>query len=152
MERAARLIRPLLASALTTVIGFSFLLWSELPMIRQLGIFVSAGLICALVTALLWFAQVEDSHLETRSFVRRRPSVAGPGVRKGARALLVAGAAVALIGPWRLHWRDDIRELEIPTPELNANDTEVRALFGETVGRTVYLTRGATPSEARASL
>ncbi len=32
--RARRLLRPLLASALTTVIGFSFLLWSELPMIR----------------------------------------------------------------------------------------------------------------------
>jgi predicted exporter len=152
LERASRLIRPLLASALTTVIGFSFLLWSELPLIRQLGVFVSAGLICALATALLWFAQVNDSHLETRAFIRRRLSDPHPAARKGARMLLAAGAVVALVGPWRLHWRDDIRELQIPTPELTANDGEVRALFGETGGRTVYLTRGATPSEARASL
>jgi predicted exporter len=152
MDRAARLIRPLLASALTTVIGFSFLLWSELPLIRQVGIFVSAGLICALATALLWFAQLDDSHLDTRAFVRRRAPAGGPGVRTAARALLAAGALVALIGPWRLQWRDDIRELEIPTPELKANDAEVRALFGETEGRTVYLTRGRTPAEARASL
>jgi predicted exporter len=151
-ERASRLIRPLLASALTTVIGFSFLLWSELPLIRQLGVFVSAGLICALGTALLWFAQVDDSYLETRAFVRRRPSGSSPAVRGAARILLLAGAAVALIGPWRLQWRDDIRELEIPTPELNANDARVRALFGDTEGKTVYLTRGATASEARASL
>jgi predicted exporter len=151
-ERARRLIRPLLASALTTVIGFSFLLWSELPLIRQLGVFVSAGLVCALVTALLWFAQVDDSFLETRDFVRRRLSGSHPWLRRGARAALAAGALVALAGPWRLHWRDDIRELEIPTPELTANDAEVRALFGETGGRTVYLTRGATPAEARASL
>jgi predicted exporter len=152
MERVSRLMRPLLASALTTVIGFSFLLWSMLPLIRQLGVFVSAGLICALATALLWFAQVDDSYIETRAFVLRRPSGSRPGVRNGARLLLAAGAAVALLGPWRLHWRDDIRELEIPTPELTRNDEEVRALFGETPGRAVYLTRGSTPAEARDSL
>jgi len=108
-ERVGRLIRPLLASALTTVIGFSFLLWSELPLIRQVGVFVSAGLVCALGTALLWFAQVDDSHLETRGFVRRRPSTAGPAVRTIARIALALGAAVAALGPWRLHWKDDIR-------------------------------------------
>jgi predicted exporter len=151
-ERASRLIRPLLASALTTVIGFSFLLWSELPLIRQLGVFVSAGLICALATALLWFAQVDDSYLETRAFIRRRLPAVGAGARRAARAALAVGAAVAVLGPWRLHWRDDIRELEIPAPELEANDAEVRSLFGETGGSAVYLTRGATPAEARASL
>jgi predicted exporter len=152
MDRASRLIRPLLASALTTVIGFSFLLWSDLPLIRQLGVFVSAGLICALITALLWFAQIDNSYLETRAFIRRRPSGSSPGVRRAARAALSIGALVAVAGPWRLHWRDDIRELEIPTPELKANDEQVRALFGESGGSTVYLTRGPTPAEARASL
>jgi len=151
-ERVARLIRPLLASALTTVIGFSFLLWSELPLIRQLGVFVSAGLICALATALLWFAQLDNSYLETRAFVRRRASGIGAGTRRAARIALTAGAIVAVAGPWRLHWRDDIRELEILTPELKANDADVRALFGETGGSTVYLTRGASPALARASL
>ena len=152
MERASRLLRPLLASALTTVIGFSFLLWSELPLIRQLGVFVSAGLICALATALLWFAQLDDSHLETRSFIRRRPSRSGATPRRVARLLLAAGALVAVLGPWRLHWRDDIRELEIPTPELRDNDAAVRARFGQTEGRTVYITRGATIGQARENL
>lgn len=152
MERASRLIRPLLASALTTVIGFSFLLWSELPLIRQVGIFVSAGLVCALATALLWFAQLDDSHLEARAFVRKRVVNPGQGVRRAARLALATGAIVAAIGPWRLHWRDDIRELEIPTPDLTANDAAVRSLFGETQERTVYLTRGATPAQARRSL
>jgi predicted exporter len=151
-ERAGRLIRPLLASALTTVIGFSFLLWSELPLIRQLGVFVSAGLVSALVTALLWFAQLDNSYLETRPFIRRRVAAPGPGVRAAARVVLAAGAAVAVLGPWRLHWRDDIRELEIPTPEIQANDQAVRDLFGESADRKVYQTRGRTPAEARARL
>lgn len=152
LERISRLIRPLLASAITTVMGFSFLLWSELPLIRQLGVFVSAGLVCALVTALLWFAQLDNSFLETRAFIRMRPSGSGAGVRWAARILLAVGAAIALLGPWRLHWKDDIRELEIPTPALSANDEEVRTLFGETEGRTVYLTQGPTPAMALASL
>jgi predicted exporter len=151
-ERAGRLMRPLLASALTTVIGFSFLLWSELPLIRQLGVFVSAGLICALGTALLWFAQLDNSTLETRDFIRHRYSGRSPAVRRFARVALLGGALVAVLGPWRLHWRDDIRELQIPTPAIEANDTAVRALFGETAGRTVYLTRGATVAEARERL
>ncbi|MGA2692477.1 MAG: MMPL family transporter [Opitutaceae bacterium] len=151
-ERMRRLIRPLLASALTTVIGFSFLLWSELPLIRQVGVFVSAGLVCALATALLWFAQLDDSHLEVRAFVQRRPSRVGGSVRWVARVALILGAAVALAGPWRLRWKDDIRELEIPSPELKANDALVRSLFGETDSRTVYLTRGPTPEAARVAL
>lgn len=151
-ERMRRLIRPLLASALTTVIGFSFLLWSELPLIRQVGVFVSAGLVCALATALLWFAQLDDSHLEVRAFVLRRASRVGGAVRRAARAALILGAAVALVGPWRLHWKDDIRELEIPSPGLKANDARVRSLFGETDSRTVYLTRGPTPEAARVAL
>jgi predicted exporter len=151
-ERARRLVRPLLASALTTVIGFSFLLWSELPLIRQLGVFVSAGLIFALLTALLWFAQIDDSHLDTRSFIRWRPNPAGRGVRLASRLALFAGAVVALAGPWRLHWRDDIRELEIPTPDITANDSAVRSLFGDDGAKTVYLTQGASLADARDNL
>jgi predicted exporter len=84
--------------------------------------------------------------------VRRRPSGIGAGTRRAARIALTIGALVAIGGPWRLHWKDDIRELEIPTPELKANDADVRSLFGESGGSTVYLTRGATAAEARASL
>ena len=146
-EKVGRLLKPLLASALTTVIGFSMLLFSELPLIRQLGVFVSAGLLCALAGALLWFAQIDEPFLETRAFIRFR------GTRPGRfRWLIVAGAIVALVGPWRLHWHDDIRELEIPAPALQAEDSEVRALLGENSARAIYLTRGGTAAEARTAL
>ncbi len=148
-EKVRRLIKPLLASALTTVLGFSLLFFSELPLIRQLGLFVSCGLIAALVTALLWFAQLARPYTETRAFARVRLRGAHPAWRLGARALLLLGAVVALLGPWRLHWRDDIRELESMPAALRAEAQEVRALFGDTPSRTVYLTRGATPAAAR---
>jgi len=150
--KVRRLAKPLLASALTTVIGFSLLLLSELPLLRQLGVFVSAGLLCALAGAVLWFDQLKVTFIETRPFARARWTGGGPAARSVARGLLVAGGLVALLGPWRLHWRDDIRELEISAPELRAEAVELRALFGETGSRTVYLTRGTTSAGARTAL
>ena len=42
-EKLRRLLKPLLASCPTTVIGFSLLLFSDLPLIRQIGVFTAAG-------------------------------------------------------------------------------------------------------------
>jgi len=151
-SKVGRLIKPLLASALTTVIGFSLLLFSELPLIRQLGVFVSAGLLSALATALLWFAQVDIPFMPTRSFASARFTGDSAVVRRLAQGLLLVGVLVALGGPWLLHWRDDIRELEIPTPALQAEAAEVRTLFGENSERTLFVTRGNSLASARESL
>jgi len=151
-EKVRRLIKPLLASALTTILGFSLLLFSELPLIRQLGVFVSCGLIAALATALLWFGQLARPYSQTWAFAQARLHGEHPAWRHGARALLLVGAAVALVGPWRLHWRDDIRELEALPAAARAEAVEVRALFGETPRRTVYLSRGESPAAAREAL
>jgi len=151
-SKVRRLIKPLLASALTTILGFSLLFFSELPLIRQLGLFVSCGLIAALASALLWFAQLDRPYSETWAFARARLHGDHPAWRHGARLLLLAGAVVVLIGPWRLHWRDDIRELEALPAAARAEAQEVRSLFGETSQRTVYLTRGESPAAARAAL
>jgi len=150
-RKAGRLLRPLLASALTAILGFSLLLFSELPLIRQLGLFVSAGLLGALTFALLWFAQLDVTYMETRPFARSRPRETAAG-RRLARGLLLLGSAVALVGPWRLHWHDDIRELEIPTPALQEEAGAVRALFGDREEHTVYLTHGPSVAAARESL
>ncbi|MGH7944534.1 MAG: MMPL family transporter [Opitutaceae bacterium] len=144
-----RLLKPLLASCLTTVIGFSLLLFSELPLIRQIGFFVSAGLLCALGAAMLYFAQLERPLLEGRQF----GGLAGQGDssrrRWIARGVLMAVVAIALLGPFRLRWGDDVRQLDLPAPALHKNETELRGLFGESGKRSIYLTHGATLAEAR---
>lgn len=151
-SKVRRLIKPLLSSALTTVIGFSLLLFSELPLIRQLGVFVSAGLLSALATALLWFGQIKTPFMQTRDFARARFTGDRPVVRKFAQGVLFVGVLVALGGPWLLKWRDDIRELEIPIPKLLAEAAEVRTLFGDNPGRTLFITRGHDLAEARTAL
>jgi predicted exporter len=151
VAKARRLLKPLLASALTTIIGFSLLLFSDLPLIRQLGVFVSAGLICALATALVWFAQLDVTFIDTRPFARWRVSPS-PRSQRLTRWLLAVGAAIALFGPLRLRWRDNIRDLEIPSPALEAEATAVRADFGEGGGSTVFITYGADLASVRQHL
>ena len=147
-EKLRRLLKPLLASCLTTVIGFSLLLFSDLPLIRQIGVFVSAGLLCALGAAMLYFAQLDRPLLEGRQF-----GGLGATARPWwVRAAAVMALAIAIVGPLRLHWRDDVRQLDLPSPELHANDAALRALFGESAQRGIFLTHGATLAEARGRL
>ncbi len=147
-----RLLRPLLASCLTTVLGFSFLIWSDLPLIREVGLFVAAGLLCALGGAMLYFAQLDHPYLPGRRFTSGSLATGGRGLRRVAAGLLVVAVAVAAIGPWRLKWRDDVRELDIRNPALNANEDHLRALFGDRGERTTFLTYGATAAQARQNL
>jgi predicted exporter len=149
-EKVRRLKKPLFSSCFTTVAGFSLLLFSPLPLIRQLGVFVGAGLVCALGAAILYFSMLGNAFLEARPL----PGALAPsaGLRRGARRLLVLLWLGALPGLFLLQWKDDVRELEIPSPVLQREDARIRALFGDRADRTVYLTYGATPDEARASL
>ena len=149
-EKVRRLAKPLLASCLTTVAGFALLLFSELPLIRQLGVFVGSGLVCALAAAVVYFSTVKNPFLEARVF--RGGQALPAGVRRGVRRLLVAVWIGALPGLAMLTWKDDIRELEIPSVELKREDARIRVLFGERADRTVYLTYGANLGEARGSL
>jgi predicted exporter len=148
--KVRRLAKPLLASCLTTVAGFALLLFSELPFIRQLGVFVGAGLVCALVAAVVYFSTVKNPFLEARVY---RGAAGLPSVwRNFFRRLLIVAWIVALPGLAMLQWQDDIRDLQIPSPALTAEHARITALFGEKTERTVYLTYGGSVTEARASL
>jgi predicted exporter len=149
-EKVRRLLKPLLASCFTTVTGFALLLFSELPMIRQLGVFVGVGLLCALGGAITYFATLRSSFLEARAFAG--PSALGSGTRHRLRRVLVVLWVAALPGLVRIAWRDDVRELEIAAPEIQREDAQIRAQFGDRQDRMVYLTRGNSIAEARGAL
>ncbi len=141
-------MKPLAMSCFTTVVGFSLLTFSDLPLLRHIGVFVAAGLIVALVTAWIWFAPVRRP-LRPRRWFRL------PGGTTGARwRALGLGVAVGLIvvGLPRMRWHDDIRELQLPTPELTQNDDAIRARFGDSGERSLYLTHATDLVGARAAL
>lgn len=148
--KVRRLAKPLLASCLTTVAGFALLLFSDLPFIRQLGVFVGAGLVSALAAAIVYFSTVRNPFLEARQFGGGAGLSAG--MRRSLRRAFIAAWLIALPGLAMLQWKDDIRELQIPSPEITREHERISALFGEQPDRTVYLTYGAGVMEARASL
>lgn len=142
--RLRRLAIPLLGGAGTTVAGFLVLTLSELPLVRQLGVYVAAGIVTGLGATLLYFAllprlDLAPRHLPVRNFVPSR-------WRLPAIGLLVL---VSVIGITRVHWNDDLRTLEYPSPDLRTEDAAVRATFGETDAGSTFLTRGASFAEAR---
>lgn len=149
-EKVRRLAKPLLSSCLTTIAGFSLLLFSDLPFIRQLGVYVGLGLLCALVTALVYFATVREPYLETRMF--RGGRALPPRWRVGMRRVLFVVWLAALPGLAMLAWKDDIRDLDASSAELKADDADIRAAFGDGSDRSVYLSYGDTLTSAREAL
>lgn len=147
--RLRRVLRPLLTSCLTTVLGFSLLCLSDLPLLRQIGLFVSVGLLSALAAALLYFVQLNEPAPEIRW---RRARSGGEAGHVRGRILLALAAATLAAGVWRLEWRDDIRDLEVPAAELQQNDQWVRARFGREEAGSVYLVPGRDIAEARERL
>ncbi len=148
--RLRPLLRPLLTSCVTTVTGFSLLLASELPLLRQVGFFVASGVLCAFGAALLWFSAVPTAPISTRPIVLLdRGRFASRHLPIALFALAVA-CAIAL--PFTAKWHDDIRELDIPSSDLRRNDAHVRQLFGERPDQAAYLTFGDTLAEARHQL
>lgn len=148
--KVRRLKKPLLSSCFTTVAGFALLLFSDLPLVRQLGLFVGAGLLCALGGAVIYFSMLKDAFLPARE----PPPGLGVavGTRRTVRKVLIALWLAALPGLFMIRWRDDIRELEIPSPSVNREDERIRALFGGPAEATVYLTQGRSLPEARDAL
>lgn len=149
-EKVRRLAKPLLASCATTVAGFALLLFSDLPLLRQLGVFVGAGLVSALIAAVLYFALWRDTYLAPRDFPFGG-QIGAPG-RRRLRGVVIAIWIVSVAGLARIEWRDDIRQLEVPAPELQAEDARIRAAFGHGTERAVLLTQGRTLSDAREAL
>lgn len=150
VEKVRRLAKPLLASCLTTVAGFALLMFSPLPLIRQLGLFVGAGLVSALAAAVVYFATVRRPFLEARRW--RWPWTLPAGSRRWLRRAIVVVWVAALPGLALLKWKDDIRQLDIPAPEVRQEDARIRGLFGDGGERTVYLTYGENLGAARAAL
>ena len=142
--RIRRLLLPLLGGAGTTVAGFLALTVSELPLVRQLGVYVAAGIVFGLAATLLYFAIFPALDLRPRTW---RPRADCP--RKLRSPLLVVLAAFSIFGLFRVRWNDDLRALEYPAPALRADDAAIRVAFGENDEGVSLVTRGASFAEAR---
>lgn len=143
-SRVRRLALPLLGGAGTTVAGFLALVFSGLPLVRQLGVYVAAGIVTGLGVTLVYFTLFPRLDLAPRAWNLRLSLPA-----RLRNLVFIVLASVAVFGLSRIRWQDDLRDLEFPSPALRAEDGTIRAAFGETTTSATFLTRGKTLAQAR---
>ena len=141
-----RRVRPgITLGVVTSIMGYMGLCIAPFPGLRQMALFSSIGLLGAFGTVLCWYPTLVGSSTITRQaplttaerFLRtlfRLPRV------PAARGIMLAGILIALFGWTRLHADDDVRLLQHQQPELLADETFLRSLFGgHDVGRYFYV-------------
>jgi len=123
-RRLKDFLRPFLISCGSTLAGFMILLFSELPVLQQMGAFVSCGLGVATVVTLVY----------TFGVLSRDPVSPVMPFSRGRRfstlwMMPVLGLLSLLLLP-SITWQDDIRSLKYPLPTLEAQEAQVKELRG----------------------
>lgn len=152
MAQAVREIRrPLVAGCLTSVGGFAFMTLTNLPMLQQMGVAVALGLIFSLALDFLYLPWLPAVRLAaTGEHQPRHFSTRGhhfPLIALGA--LAVAGTLAVRS---HVRWDDDIRTLQAMPAELQAEQSALRKLFGQSRSEKITITFGAGVDEAFANL
>lgn len=152
MNRALREIRlPLIAGCLTSVGGFVFMTLTNLPMLQQMGVAVALGLLFALGLDFVYLpfipAPEPDEYVGPTS--GKRLSLGGLGFPLLALAALVVAGGLAAAA--KVRWSDDVRSLDVMSPELQDEQTFLRGLFGQSKKQRIVLTSGRDLDEAFAN-
>lgn len=132
-------LRPFLISSGSTMAGFLILLFSGLPVMQQMGAFVSCGLgVATLVTLIYTFGILKhDAALPVRKMAQIR--------RLPVHYLLPALSLLTLPLLPFITWEDDIRSLKYPLPELEQTEAEINALRGG--DRDIFISFGTNHAE-----
>lgn len=145
-QSRAALWKPLAAAAASTAAGFLILMFGTLPVVRQLGLFVAVGALCALFAASCLRSAFPGDVLAPRKWLQ----AAHLRIRWPSMFWIPVGVllAIAVSGVARITWYDDIREFDLPSPELLAEDRLIRELAGDTADRSILLTTAPSYLEA----
>ena len=121
--------RAIFLGMVTTSIGFLVLMTSRFPLVTQMSFLALTGIICAYALILFTARTAFPVHLPTE-LVSKPPILPEPTF--GFRAL--AGYAIViplvLAGVLLSRFDDNIQNLDIPHPELQQTEGEIRRAFG----------------------
>ncbi len=133
--------RPVLFGGLTTLAAFAVLLRSELPGQRQLAVFAIAGIVAALVLALLFLphfiGERKEAACSTRKELRRHIYDRSPGLRK---LVLLVWLLVAGLSAWQaqgLRINGELRQLGYLPVELQQAEQRLSDSWGNMRGRAL---------------
>ncbi|HZI11931.1 MAG TPA: MMPL family transporter [Myxococcus sp.] len=134
----------------TTAMGFAALLLSDFPVLRELALFSSIGLVVAFICSIVLVPPL------CASLGPQRPSPSGVaprllGFALPPRAALVTTLALLGLGGWLARdvvFDGDLRKLDSQNPRTLAEYQEVLALFQQPSSSSLVVARGKTLEEA----
>lgn len=137
-EEMGEMAMPMVISFVTTAGVFVVLLWSAIPIQRQLAVLAIAGLIAALALAMGWLP-----HWVGRSR-RDHWMVLPPALGRSHRWVIGLWLAAVLVClPWcfRVTFEGDLRALGLMPKDVLADEFRVRDVWGDPRGRALVMVR-----------
>ena len=133
--------RPVLFGGLTTLAAFAVLLRSELPGQRQLAIFAMAGIVAALLLALLFLPHFvgdrDDLKAPSRQLLQRYVYDRTPGLRISVLLLWLMVSGVAAWQAQKLTVNGELRQLSYLPTELQQAEQRLGDSWGNMRGRAL---------------
>lgn len=138
--------RPVLFGGLTSLAAFMVLLSSALPGQRQLAVFATAGIVTALLLALLFLPHFIGHGKERKSTsmlrLRRHIYDRKPFLRLGVLLLWLAIASFAAFQAQNLTINAELRQLSYLPPELQQAEQQLAETWGDMRSRALVFASG----------
>lgn len=152
----ARLTRPLLLGAATTLAAFLTLQVSVLPGYRQLGKFVAIGIGSALLFVLFVLPLflknkiIKKDRKPLLSITRYYPSFSDFILKKRILILILLSlvTAASVFGLFELRFEGDVQKLNASSREIDRDMEQILDSFGDAMSSTSAAVKGATLEEA----
>jgi len=144
-----RAVRPMFLSVVLCGTGFAVLMLAGVPAIRHLALFSALSLAAGFTWAVIVLPHCPGMDMP-REFVPVSEAAGGtlrPGWTVGLGLALAAGIALASV---RLPLDFSLRDLNLASPALLADQTAVAGVWGGDQDRRIFLAQGRTPAEALA--
>ncbi|NRA26996.1 MAG: hypothetical protein HRU10_07090 [Opitutales bacterium] len=120
-------IKPLVLSALSTAVGFAVLSAAPLPLLRQMGVFVCAGVLGAIFAGIFLFKD-NKTHGNRPTWAKDDWDISSKVCRGIVAVAISIGVCLLIYHPIRFH--DDIQTFNLQTEAIKAESLETREAFG----------------------
>lgn len=141
--------KPLITGCLVGVVGFIFMLTTNLPMLQQMGLAVALGLLFALALDFLYLPWVPSTHPRNLQSAKVKQHLDLDGTLFPVVALGLVIATLLWLWWLKPQWNDNIQSLQTVNKTLDAEDQMVRSMFGQAKGeRLILVTFGDNLNQA----
>lgn len=147
-KAVSQVSRPIIFCALTTMGAFGVLLFSNLPVQRELAVFSIIGIGASFILSLIALPHVIRSpgHTREEAKIQKRSAC-----RPASKYVVCCWLAVLALSGWqatRLQFDGDMRSMNLVPQELRMAENKLKQTWGNIRGKAIVFTQGASLQKA----